>query len=329
MAQKMNVLVVGAGSIGERHARCFGSTGRVDVSLCDVDSKKCREVAERCQVSQSFVSWDDALASDPAAIVIATPADFHIPMARNAVLNGCHVLITGVAELQDLVAERGAFVSVAYVLRCHPTLAAMRSVLHSGRFGKPLQAVLVAGQHFPFYRPAYRQTYYTRHDTGGGAIQDSLTHWINAVEWLVGPVDRLVGDAEHLALEGVTVEDTVQVLTRHGDVLGCFQLNQHQAPNESTLTVICERGTIRFETHNNGWRWMVEPGDVWHDEDVRVIERDAMFVAQANHFLDILEGQASPACTLAEAAQTLRVNLAILESVRSHSWQTISKTVVT
>src|SRR5262249_15221081 len=80
-------------------------------------------------------------------------------------------------------------------------------------------------------------------------------------EWLLGPVERLVADAAHLVLDGVTVEDTVHLLARHGpplltlspdvggegrvrgSVLASYSLNQYQAPNELTLTVICERGT--------------------------------------------------------------------------------------
>ena len=53
----------------------------------------------------------------------------------------------------------------------------------------------------------------------------------------------------HRVLEGVTVENTVHVLTRHGNVLGSYSLNQYQSPNESTITVICDRGTVRWESH--------------------------------------------------------------------------------
>lgn len=327
------VLVVGAGSIGERHVRCFGATDRAEISLCELDGARRRAVADRCGVSQAFASWEEALASGPAAVVIATPAHLHIPMARQAVSQGCHVLIEkplstsldGADELQALAAQRGVGAGVAYVYRSHPALAAMRSALQFGRFGAPLQVVGVFGQHFPLYRPAYRETYYTRHETGGGAIQDALTHAINAAEWLVGPVERLVADAEHLALAGVTVEDTAQVLTRHGNVLGCFSLNQHQAPNEGTITVICEGGTARFEMHHHRWRWMVDPGGDWREEECGPLERDTLFINQARHFLDVIEGRAVPVCSLAEGMQTLRVNLAILESARRQAWQTLSE----
>ncbi len=82
-------------------------------------------------------------------------------------------------ELQNstgAVANRGLIAGVAYPYRAHPTLAAMRDAIASGRFGKPLEVVVVAGQHFPTYRPAYRDIYYRDRATGGGAIQDALTH---------------------------------------------------------------------------------------------------------------------------------------------------------
>jgi len=327
------ILVVGAGSIGERHARCFRASGRASVSLCELDAEKRLAVAERCGLTETFGSWDEALASRPDAAVIATPAHLHVRMAQQAVDQGCHVLIEkplavtldGVAELERAIARAGGKTraAVAYVYRSHPALAAMQAALRSGRFGRPLQVTAVSGQNFPFYRPAYRETYYTRHESGGGAVQDALTHMVNAVEWLVGPVTSLVADAAHLALPGVTVEDTVHVLTRHGDILGCFSLNQHQAPNESTMTVACERGTARFEFHQHRWRWMTEPGSTWHDEPAEPFERDTLFTAQAHQFLDSLEGRAEPRCTLAEARQTLEVNRAILESARTRAWQTI------
>jgi predicted dehydrogenase len=120
------------------------------------------------------------------------------------------------------------------------------------------------------------------------------------------------------------VEDTVHVITRHrGDILGSFSLNQHQAVNDAQLTIVCERGTVRYEPMQNRWRWASEPGSDWHDEVFPPLERDDLFVAQAQHFLDVVAGTAAPLCPLTEAAQTLNVNLAILESVRTRQWQTV------
>ena len=86
----------------------------------------------------------------------------------------------------------------------------------ANRFGRPVQLTVTAGQHFPTFRPAYKNIYYADRVQGGGAIQDAMTHYLNAGEWLLGPIDRIVADAAHQVLEGVAVEDTVHCLARHG-----------------------------------------------------------------------------------------------------------------
>jgi predicted dehydrogenase len=323
-------VVIGVGSIGERHVRCFLATGRATLSIVETRAALAEEVSRRYGVP-AFPGVESALAQHPTVAIVATPAPLHVPMATKLVEAGLHVLIEkplstsldGVDRLAELIAKRNATVSVAYVYRAFQTLVSMKQALASGRFGAPRELTAVCGQHFPTYRPAYREIYYASRQSGGGAIQDALTHVVNLGEWLVGPVERVVADAAHLVLPGVEVEDTVHVLTRQGSVLGSYALNQHQAPNEATISVICDGGTVRCEIHNNRWLWMQQPGDPWQEEAFGKSERDTPFIAQALAFLDAVEGRAPPLCTLAEGRQTLKVNLAILESVERQTWQTI------
>lgn len=331
MSAQHKLLVIGVGSIGERHLRCFRSTGRVEAAFVEVSPDLRESIRDRYPVAGAFDSLEAGLAWQPTLAVVATPAPLHVGQATRLLKAGVHTLIekplsTTTDEVDALLAaaDRPGLVSgVAYVYRCHPLLTAMREALQTGRFGKPVELIAVSGQHFPLYRPAYRTIYYSSHAHGGGAIQDALTHVLNAGEWLVGPIDRLVADAAHQVLEGVDVEDTVHVLARHGKVMASYSLNQHQAPNESTFTVVCERGTVRCEFHHHRWRWMSEPSGEWHDEMIAPLERDAVFIAQAEMFLDAIEGRRPVLCPLGEGLQTLRVNLAALTSLREQRWQTI------
>jgi predicted dehydrogenase len=241
---------------------------------------------------------------------------------------GVHLLIEkplalsheGIEDLRRTVASENVVAAVAYVHRAHPALAAMRREVIGGRFGAPVEIVATCGQNFPTYRPAYRQTYYAHRATGGGAVQDALTHVIDAGQWLVGPIDKLAADGSHQLLDGVQVEDTVHVIARHGRVMGTYSLNQHQMPNELTISVHCERGTARYEMHESRWRWMTQPASDWHDERHHASERDALFVNQANAFLDAVEGKSAPMCSLEDGIAALNVNLAILSSMTQQSW---------
>ena len=323
-----SVLIVGVGSIGERHLRCFNQTGRADVAICEINDSLRTTVANRYGVKRTFETIDEALRCRFDAAVIATPAPFHIPLAIEAARRGIHLLIekplsTTIEGIDDLVyvcTKQRITAAVAYVMRCHPALAAAREALLSGRFGRPLQVVVVSGQNFPYYRPAYRDTYYAQRSSGGGAIQDALTHFINAVEWVVGQASCVLADAAHLAVPGVDVEDTVNVIARHGDVLAAYMLNQHQPPNESTVTVVCERAVVRVMLHNNRWAHATDPKGEWTEQSFDSLLPDDLFIRQAHAFLDAMEGDADIVCTLAEGAATLNSILAILRAADNPPW---------
>lgn len=325
------ILVVGAGSIGRRHIRCFLGTGRVSVSFVEPNDVVRQEIGRLYAQARAFDSLESALREPIDLAVIATPASLHVRQAIKLARLGVHLLIEkplgvgpeGIEELTMIARESRVVVAVAYIYRAHPVLAEMREAIVSGRFGKPVELVFVAGQNFPFFRPAYRETYYIRRETGGGAVQDALTHGLDAGQWLVGPISRVVADLAHQVLPDVEVEDTAHVLARHGAVLASYSLNQHQAPNEMTLTVIGERGTARFENHHCRWRSIEAPAGQWKDHESRPLERDELFVRQANAFLDAVEGIGAPPCTLEDGVATLQTNLAILASAQKGAWVNI------
>jgi predicted dehydrogenase len=140
----------------------------------------------------------------------------------------------------------------------------------------------------------------------------------------VGRFDRVVADAAHRSLPDVDVEDVVQFLSRQGSVPGVYSLNQFQAPNEVTISVVCEEGIARFEYHNARWRWMKRPDEPWMEEPAAGLERDTLFTKQANRFLDAIKRGTPPLCNFAEGEATLRVNLALVRSIQSGKWQEIS-----
>ncbi len=317
-----SILIIGCGSIGERHLRCFEHTGRCAVMACDTNPTLAASIRERYGVPV-YESPDTALAEGkPTAAVICTPAHLHLPMALRLLKSDHHLLIEKplaietslVGDVRDALAKTERYVGIAYVYHSMPWIAGARSFLREGSLGKILHASAVAGQHFPTFRPAYRDIYYARHEHGGGAIQDALTHVVNAMEWMIGPCTRVFCDAAHQSLEGVTVEDTVNVSARHGEVLVSYAMTQFQAPNENTLTIHGQRGSVKIEGHHQRWGTLMQGEKEWTWHTTPVLERDELFIAQAHAFLDGIEGKNTTLCTFEEAVQTLKFNQAALRS---------------
>ena len=321
-----SVLIIGCGSIGERHLRCFQRTGRARVSACDANPALLENMARTYDVATSN-NWEEALALGAFdAVVICTPAHLHVPMALRVLQQDRHVLIEkplsqSLAGVDDLLRARdksGRQVAVAYVLHVYPLLIQAREFLRSGELGRIRHVTSTSGQYFPGGRPAhtvhYSQTYYRDRKTGGGAIQDALTHTANWVESVIGPTDSVLCDCAHQVLPGVTVEDTVNLSARHGDILANYTLNQFQAPNESTLQFNTAEGSVKIEFHLRRWGTFRLGDSAWNWREMPPQDRDAPFIAQAQAFLDQLDGQPSRLCSLEAAAQTLRFNLAALAS---------------
>ena len=325
---KHRILVVGTGSIGERHVRCFLATGRADVGVCELDEDRLNTVADRYSLDERFCDVQHALEGTWDAVLVATPAHTHIPIAIQVVQSGTNVLIekplstslSRIDELQQLIADRNTIAAVSYQLRAHPGVRKMKAALDSGQFGTPLQLYLTTGQSFAYFRPAYLETYFTDHRTGGGAIQDAITHMLNLAEWLVGPVTKISVDAEHKKLPGVTVEDTVHILARHETVMASYAINMYQHPTEGQITVVCDKGTIRFEPNDSRLSTMTEINGQWKEHVHAFDGRDTWYIENADVFLDVLEGKCQPLCSLEDGIQTLRVNLSALKSAETHSW---------
>lgn len=332
----MRLLVIGTGSIGERHLRVFQNLDRCDaIAFCETHSARRAEIAERYGIPEAFAfpDLDTALAKGTYDIaVIATPAPTHLEIGTRLADLGIHQLMEkplslsrdGVEGYARLVAEKNLTVAVGYVHRAHPAVSAIRREIASGRYGRVLTVSIASGQSFAQMRPAYREVYFAKPEMGGGAINDMITHMYNVGDWLAGPVSRLVTDAAHQALDGVTVEDTVHTLTRHeSGAMGTYTLNLYQHPNEVLMTVVCERGTLRADYANQRWSWMTDPNGTWNHEPVSVPDRDTIYRIQNSAFLDAVGGFGKVLCPLEDAIRTLDVNLASHRSAAGSGWENI------
>jgi predicted dehydrogenase len=316
----LNVLVVGGGSIGERHLRCFQQTEPCEVSICETMEERRLKLIETYGVV-GFESIEAACDLDWDLVVIATPAHFHIDHAL-AFKNTKALLIekplsTSMDRVSDLVAgTQDKLVGAAYVYRAHPALQAIRGIIQTGTYGDVREVTIVSGQHFPTFRPAYREIYYTDRKTGGGAIQDSATHMFNLIQYLVGSFEWIFCDYAHQVLPGVDVEDTVHLTGRAGggEVMVNLSLNQFMTPNETAVQVNATDGSMRMNVHEQRYGVMGSGETEWDWSDVLVHERDELFRLQARHMVDACLGKASVLCSLEEAIHTLRINLAALES---------------
>jgi len=140
----MRIAVVGAGYWGANLVRVFNQLG-VLYRICDFSAKRLQQLAEQYPAVTLDTSYE-AVLDDPRvdAIVIATPAETHYKMARQALLAGKDTYVEKPLTLRCDEAERltslaesqGRILMVGHLLEFHPAITRLNELIEGGELGR-------------------------------------------------------------------------------------------------------------------------------------------------------------------------------------------------
>jgi predicted dehydrogenase len=307
MDRNMKLLVIGAGSIGERHVRVFGQLPGIEIAIVEPRADRAEEVAAKYGCLAWYTRFDEVALSQFDAALITSPADSHVSLGLRCAGAGLPLLIEKpiavnpdeVPPLLELCERKGLTLSVAYVLRCHPVVERIRELVKGAVLGRLISADAVAAHQLPQARPDYAVTYFADASKGGGVILD-LSHEVNYLEWLVGPLRCVSTHATVVPELGVPTEAVASVLLETGDGAP-VRVHLHSCDwmgrRECTLTGT--QATI-FGDLANGEVCIYGPGGLLEQIELPS-ERDSWFLTQARDFLS-----SAPRCTGSEGLTTLR-----------------------
>jgi len=133
--EKMKVAVIGVGSMGEAHARCYAALPAVElVAVCDIDRARCTEVAERYS-AEPVDDYHDLLGRVDA-VSVAVPTVLHCEAVGFFLENGVSTLVekpmartsTEAAALVEAARKSGATLMVGHIERFNPAFMAIRQL---------------------------------------------------------------------------------------------------------------------------------------------------------------------------------------------------------
>ncbi|MDP6449782.1 MAG: Gfo/Idh/MocA family oxidoreductase, partial [Lentisphaeria bacterium] len=251
-----HILIVGVGSIGQRHVENFLTVDDVRCSIAETDETIRQRVADQFPIEQAYADFHEADLPAFDGVVICTPTNTHIRFATEIVSAGTHVLcekplgtsLDGVDELKRARDANGVSVGIAFVMRCDPIFGEMKAQLDDGAVGTVYKAHSSATQYWPRARKGFPPQYAMSRATGGGAIQDHMVHHINLFEWFFGQPVSVAARHWQLGL-GLPTEDTAAVtiefpknIVAQLEISLCQQnpaWSVHVAGESSTLRVGC------------------------------------------------------------------------------------------
>jgi len=261
LGRPIRFALVGCGRISANHLDALSQhaagaePGAEWVAVCDNRPEALAAAVAKTGVA-GFASLDELLAHSRAdVVVLATPSGLHPRQAMRAAQAGCHVLTEKPMatqwdqgmEMVRVCRESGVKLFVVKQNRLNPTLQLLKRAVDAGRFGR----VFMVSVNVFWTRP---QSYYDeapwrgRWDLDGGAFLKQASHYVDMVDWLVGPVDSVHAYTATLARE-IEAEDTgvMSLRLRKGGLASINVTMLTYGKNlEGSITLLGERGTVRI-----------------------------------------------------------------------------------
>jgi UDP-2-acetamido-3-amino-2,3-dideoxy-glucuronate N-acetyltransferase len=140
----MRIAVVGAGYWGANLIRTFHQLGALH-RICDSSAEKLRQRAEQYPSIEMTSSYDAILEDQSVdAVVIATPAETHYVMARQALLAGKDAFVEKplalrceeAEKLTALAENRKCILMVGHLLEFHPAITRLNELIQQGELGR-------------------------------------------------------------------------------------------------------------------------------------------------------------------------------------------------
>jgi UDP-N-acetyl-2-amino-2-deoxyglucuronate dehydrogenase len=332
--RRIRFAVMGCGRIAASHfeaLRAHAQHAEV-VAVCDSD-KVALAKAVAATGARGFASQAELMkAAAPDVLVLCTPSGLHSQQAIRAAQSSIHVVtekpmatrwVDGL-EMVRACDEADVRLFVVKQNRRNATLQLLKRAVEQGRFGRIFMVTINVFWSRPqqYYDSArWRGTW----EFDGGALMNQASHYVDLIDWLVGPVESVQAYTATLA-RNIQVEDTATVGVRwRSGALGSVNVTMLAYPKnfEGSVTLLGENGTARVGgvAVNEVQQWVFADSRP-EDKDIAAASYETTSVYGFGHplyyenVIRALRGECEPETDGREGLRSLEILIASYLSAR-------------
>ena len=331
--RKIKISVVGCGRISKNH---FASINKHKdnielVSICDIQPEVLLEHEKKYKV-KGYLDLNDMLENEELDLVaILTPSGLHADQTELCAKYNVNVMTekpmatrwSDGVRMVKACDDGKVRLFVVKQNRRNPTLQLLKRAIKENRFGKihmvHLNVFCDRPQEY-YDQASWRGTW----EFDGGAFMNQASHYVDLLEWLIGPIDKV--QAMMSTSREIEVEDTgvLNVKWRKG-TLGSMSVTMLTYPKnlEGSITILGEKGTVRLGgvAVNDIQHWEFDdPKD--YDKEVKDANYKTTSVYGFAHplyydnVIEVLRGNTEPETDGREGLKSLEVLIAAYLSAR-------------
>ena len=290
------ILVVGGGSIGQRHVKNLLSVG-ASVGVVEPDPGRIGQLWALGKLSYNITgpihtSVELALGFAShhgdyfSGAIVAVPTHLHAECALPLLKLGLPVLIekplAHTVESAELLRHYAKQIRVGYTMRFHPAIQAIKE--HLPEIGRVIYAHAEVGQHLPQWHPTedYREWYMAKKEQGGGAILE-LSHERDYLQWLGAPGRQADAFVDHVdeTLQ-ISSDDLADIRGWMGDTRFTCHMDLIDRSYNRRVRILGEKGTLDWD-HDRGTVRIMGPGknrtvEIPTDRNIQFLQEERWFL---------------------------------------------------
>lgn len=332
--RSFRIALVGCGRISGNHVDAIARIDGLEVvAACDDDAERARATAEPLGIPW-FTSYEKMLAEVPCEVVaISTPSGLHPVQGVLAARAGRHVVtekpmaisLRGADDLVQACDAARVHLFVVKQNRLNAAVQMLKSAVDKGRFGRLYLANCTVRWSRPqeYYDQApWRGTW----EFDGGAFMNQASHYVDLVQWVMGPVESVMAKTATLARRIETEDTGVAIMRFRSGALGVIEVTMLTFPQnmEGSITLLGEKGTVKIggTAVNKVEHWTFADSEP-EDEIARALDSNPPNVYGYGHegyyrnVLAVLRGDAKAETDGRAGRKSLELILGIYESAKT------------
>jgi len=322
-ARPLRLAVIGCGRIAQSHLAAIASVAEAKLTaVVDVRRTAAAAVAEQHKCESIADFRDEKLHEIVDAVLICTPPQTHLEIARYFLERGVHVMVEKPLTIRPddaravvrLAAERGRVLMMASKFRYVPDVMKAKSLVEAGVLGR-----VVLYENSFCSKVAMGERWNAQPDVaGGGVLIDNGCHSADIARYLLGPI-AAVHAHRGLAAQALPVEDTVRLMFKTGSgVLGAVDLSWSlNKEADAYISIYGTQGTLFVGWRESRYRQDGSPNWVSFGNGY---DKVAAFRGQIENFVATIEKRAEPLIKAEDAMASVEVVAAAYESMRKDDW---------
>lgn len=268
----MNILIVGLGSIGQRHLRnikrlypktnFFSYRRKFKTPFLD-NFNNVKNFDLRSKYKLTYInSLNNLKRYTLDAAFICTPSSFHVDETIKIIDQNINVFVEkplgsslkNIVKLKKILRTKKIISMIGFQLRFCPLINNLKNIINSNKFGKLNQVIIHHGENINNFHKyeSYKNMYAAKRKLGGGVVLSQI-HEIDYFLYLfdnfkILKVNKFSNKISNLKID---VEDTllsiIKIKKKNSEILCSINLNYYEIPQKRTITLIYDNQKIEAD----------------------------------------------------------------------------------